>query len=115
MQRQVRLGCLPTRNETGSSRRGRVVSAGPRREGATQLADVPASSGARYGRPPGSGDQPTRQQPQYQPTQYQPPPVPQRQAGAGYPPPAPQGRQGRQDDGWDAPTQHVSSSAYAGS
>jgi hypothetical protein len=79
------------------------------------LADVPASQGARYGRSSGSGDQPTRQQ--YQPNRYQPPvvpqrpPVQQRQAGAGYPPPAP--RRG-QDDGWDAPTQHVSSSAYAG-
>lgn len=77
------------------------------------MADVPASHGARYGRPSGSGDhrdQPTRQQPRYQPGRYQPPVAPQQRSSGPYPPP---GRRPRQDDGWDAPTQHVSS-AYAG-
>ena len=69
------------------------------------MAHVPASPGARYGgRSSTPGDQASYQQPRYQSTQYQPP-VPQRQ-----PSPAPRSRS---DDGWDAPTQHVSS-AYAG-
>ncbi|HEY7048705.1 MAG TPA: DUF6542 domain-containing protein [Jatrophihabitantaceae bacterium] len=73
------------------------------------MAHVPASPGARYGQPSGSGDypgyKPPSQQPSgYQPTRYHPPAPPARQ-------PAPP-RPARSDDGWDAPTQHVSS-AYA--
>jgi len=65
------------------------------------LAHVPASPGARYGQPSGSGDHSPYQPPQYhQPSQYQ---------QARY---QPAGQPVRQDDGWDAPTQHVSG-AYA--
>jgi hypothetical protein len=73
------------------------------------LAHVPASRGARYGQPSGSGDHSAYQPPQYhQPPQYQQtryqPPVPQA------PPPV---RRASQDDGWDPPTQHVSARAAA--
>lgn len=74
------------------------------------MAHVPASPGARYGQPSGSGDYPGYRPPQqqasgYQPTRYQPP-VPSAR------PPAP-ARPARSDDGWDAPTQHVSSAYTA--
>jgi hypothetical protein len=67
------------------------------------LADVPASRGARYGQPSGSGDHSAYQPPQYQQTRYQPP-VPQ---------PLSPRRRARQDDGWDPPTQHVSAARAA--
>jgi hypothetical protein len=70
------------------------------------LAHVPASPGARYGQPSGAGDR-TAYQPPHQQTRYQPP-GPQGPA-IPHPPSSPRGRP---DDGWNAPTQHVSA-AYA--